>query len=408
MNKIAIISPCFLPIPALKGGAVETLIEIYLNKNEVNPCAEYVVFTIYDRNAIIESRKYKYSKFEYIHRNTIRHKFLTTYNRILDLLWNRYKFNIPYIGDDFIISCIKIMKYKYKFDTIIIENTPLYALLLKKQYNIPINLHLHNDILYANTYQAKNIIKSLSHIWSTSNYIKKRVCSIPVNSKYNCKISVLYNGIDINRFKSQISINEKNELKNKLSISEKDKILLFVGRIDRTKGVKELIEAFVRLPKSNLKLLILGASFFSSKEKTLYIKELEKMIYPIKNNICFTGYISNEYIHKYYQIADIVIVPSICEEAFSLTCLEALASGCPLIISDSGGMIEVVDEESAIIVDRKKEFSKTLAKQIYVLINDKEKREKMKKAALSRAQMFTDTNYYRNFLELLSDIVYFK
>lgn len=71
MKKIAIISSCSLPIPAIKGGAVETLIENIVKENENLKKIDLYIISIYDKEASLQSNKYKYSKFVYFKKNWI-------------------------------------------------------------------------------------------------------------------------------------------------------------------------------------------------------------------------------------------------------------------------------------------------------------------------------------------------
>ena len=66
-KKIAIICPAELPVPSVKGGAVETLIDHFLDENEKRgeQALEIIVYSVYDINAELESKKYKNVKFKY-------------------------------------------------------------------------------------------------------------------------------------------------------------------------------------------------------------------------------------------------------------------------------------------------------------------------------------------------------
>ena len=64
--NLAIITSGFLPVPAAKGGAVENLIENFLNENEKYRKMNLTVFSVYEENAIKEATKYKFTSFEFI------------------------------------------------------------------------------------------------------------------------------------------------------------------------------------------------------------------------------------------------------------------------------------------------------------------------------------------------------
>ena len=66
----------------------------------------------------------------------------------------------------------------------------------------------------------------------------------------------------------------------------------------------------------------------------------------------FTGYIENQKLYRYYQSADIQVIPSLWEEAAGLIAIEGMLSGLPLIITKSGGMIEYAPSNVAVWIDR--------------------------------------------------------
>src|SRR5690606_15448865 len=161
-----------------------------------------------------------------------------------------------------------------------------------------------------------------------------------------------------------------------------------------------LIIAFNKLNNKNIYLLIIGGESYSSNKKTQYIKEIQNI--SLNSNIIYTGYVDYEIIHKYYQLSDIGVIPSTWEEPFALSCLEFLASGAPVIISNSGGMIEVVNKESSIIVNKENSFAQNLFDALNQLILNKDLRKTMSNAAKNRAQFFNSTIYYDNLTKIIT------
>lgn len=102
-----------------------------------------------------------------------------------------------------------------------------------------------------------------------------------------------------------------------------------------------------------------------------------------------------------YSIADIGVIPSIWEEPFALTVIEQMAMQTPVIISDSGGMIELVDDKSAYIVKRGDSFIKQLKESIVRLIEEKDIRKSMGENARLKAKEFSKKKYSIDFNSLL-------
>ncbi len=175
-------------------------------------------------------------------------------------------------------------------------------------------------------------------------------------------------------------------LLSKHQLKVEDKIILFVGNLDRAhyfKGIDYLLKAFAVLQKrrgveelkkeqgGKIRLLIVGAGDWLSGLKSLANN------LGLSNKIIFTGYIDDEILPRYYNLADLVVLPSTDRsEAFGLVLLEALASGKPVIASNLPGLRSLVKEgENGFLAQPKNEGD--LANRISYLLGDDELRKKM-------------------------------
>lgn len=141
----------------------------------------------------------------------------------------------------------------------------------------------------------------------------------------------------------------------KYSIDARDFVFMYSGRIDETKGVLQLIKAFKKIDIKNKKLIIVGERWFGEKSGIDdYLKQIYGQVYEIGEKIVFTGFVCPKDMPTYYSICDCIVIPSMCEETFGMVALEGMAAGKPLIITNSGGMMEVVDEKCAIIIEKEK------------------------------------------------------
>lgn len=101
-------------------------------------------------------------------------------------------------------------------------------------------------------------------------------------------------------------------------------------------------------------------------------------------------------------MADIAVIPSMWEEPFGLTVVEAMAAGLPLITTRSGGIPEIC-EGVATIVERD-DIVNNLAQAILDLYEHPEKRKQMAAASLKRAKLFDKETYAKNFFEALEEL----
>ena len=399
MKSILFITKGALPFPPVKGGAVENLLNILVEKNEQYGDFKFTVFSIIDeRITNISLDKYKNCSFEYINPNTLGYKV----NRIVRYIINKNK--IKYLGNQFVAKVIRRIKEEdITYDAIVIENAPEYAIPLRKITNKKIIQHLHNDLVYKGSLHDKNIIESTDMFLSVSNYISKRVSTI---NNEKAVLKTLYNGIDLQLFNKTISVERYSELRNKYNILKNEIVIIFTGRLQPHKGVKELFLAFRRIAHQyKVKLLIVGASGYSTTNKSEYIKELINISTSFKSQVIFTGYVAYNEIADYYKIGNIAVLPSLWEDPCPLSCIESLASGLPLITTNSGGIPELVDNKSAFIIDKEKDIVDQIEEKLILLIENKELREIMGNAARLRAQNFSDERFYQNFKQLINENV---
>lgn len=403
MKKVAIITSGFLPVPATKGGAVENLVVNLLKENEKFKNIQFNVLSVFDKKAQEEAKEYKYTTFTFFS-PIILIKLLDNIAFIIakKILRKKNSQSYRYIFQrlDYLYKCSKNLK-KLNYDMILLENHPSQFLVLKWKHNYlkyenKYYYHCHNEFI--GKYGCENIIKGTNKFICVSQFISNSV------SKYLCmpndKFVVLRNCVDFKKFKSVIAKREATEIKHKYNISDSDKVILFAGRIVPEKGVKELIESLKYVDYSNYKLMILGSALNELATKTEYQIEVEKLI-SNNSNIIFTGYVDYNIIYKFYQIADIAVVPSLCNEAASLSIIESLVSGLPIITTNSGGICEYAVEESAIVIEKDNNIVRNLGESITDLLKDETKMKRMSKSSLEVSKDLNLENYYTNFIKII-------
>ena len=353
MNDDVFITSGFLPVPATKGGAVETLVQNLIDENEIIKNNKFTVLSIYDKNAFEKSKMYSQTNFLFYKPNCII-KFLDVVlffvltNVLKKEKKKSYKFIIQRL---FFLNYVSKKLKKNNFHSIIIENNVTLFLALKwrknyLKYNGRYYFHLHNDM--DNLYGCKKIIENSKKILTVSNYISSIVIS-KLNYDSN-NVVVLKNCIDMEKFNVKYTKYQIDEIRTKYGISENDKIIIFVGRTIKEKGILEVLQAFNLANKKDWTLMIIGSSGFDINVQSDFEKKLLK---ETQNNkkIIFTGFIPYKDLSVYYVLSDLAILPSIWNEPAGLTMLEAVASGVPLITTNSGGIPEYVSKYGAIILN---------------------------------------------------------
>ena len=152
------------------------------------------------------------------------------------------------------------------------------------------------------------------------------------------KIEVMPNWINVSKIKYQISKINIKDLKNQLHISENQKVILFVHRLSKRKGAHHLPEILAKLKDKHAILLIVGDG--PERESLKFNVESLKL----RDRVRFVGAIPSNQLTTYYSFADVFLMPS-DEEGFPHALLEAMAFGVPFVVSDVGGVKEIVPQE---------------------------------------------------------------
>lgn len=390
--KIAILNSGILPIPAVLGGAVENMVDFYLEYNNRNKLHDITVYSVWDpkveKSPALSS---KINHYIFINITSLKARIERRIYKYCHSSDSYYNYFIDYYFEKAFLDL-----KKKDFDYIIIENSPGHAYKLSQRGYNNLILHLNNDLLNSKSRYHDLIFNGFTKILTCSNYIKERVSTIQQNNK----IETLYNAIDVKAFSSK---NMYSIIRKEIGLSEKDFVIVYNGRVNKDKGVSELIDAILTLCNiTNIKLLIIGSTFFANASEDVFVHSLKEKTKSIKDRVIFTGFIPYIQIPSYLRLADIAVLPSMWEEPFGLTVVEALAAGLPLITTRSGGIPEIC-EGVAKIVERE-DIVNNLATAILDLYDNPEKREQMSSAGLERAKFFDKDTFTQNFFAALENI----
>ena len=216
------------------------------------------------------------------------------------------------------------------------------AKVIKSSYDLPLVSTIHatesgrnsgihdetqkyiNDTEWMLTYESSEVIVN-------SNYMKgelQRLFGLPFE-----KINVVPNGVNLTLFNS---VERDYNFRRRFAM-DNEKIILFMGRLVNEKGVQHLISAMPKILRGyhDTKLVIAG--------KGAMINELKAQVEAlgISQKVYFAGYLSGKDVAKMYKSADISVFPS-TYEPFGIVALEAMLAENPVVVSDIGGLNEIV------------------------------------------------------------------
>lgn len=359
--KIAIITSGILPVPAVLGGAVENLIDYALEYNDNTRKHEIDVYSTYHHKVKVnDALKSAVNHYAYIDTNSMRFKLGA---KMYSYLGKQYCYN--YKLEYFFEQVWKRMKSQH-YDLIILENRPGFALKLKERTNTPIISHIHTNILYEPSSTNISIAKVTDRFLAVSNYIKTEILKVDDTSD----VRVVYNGLDCSKF----NINTSNTIsRSQLGLKEDDFIAIFWGRLVPKKGIKELLEAFALLNDyQDIKLLVIGSINYedTDKQSNPFISELKQIAEKLNNKVMLTGFVPYNQIPSYLSLSNVAIVPSMINEAFGMTCIEACAMGLPVIATDDGGIPETLEGQKHILINKSMDIPNQLKEAILYIRNN--------------------------------------
>lgn len=391
MKKIFIALPPVFPVPAVGGGAVETLVEMLIEENEKHPKFYFTIFSTYNKEAQTKSLKYKYTRVIYIRNGTRISQIKYFLSRIVRKLTG----NRPMILDDYHRKLYQFIKEETP-DFFLVEGGTFLREYRKVSQLLGANkmaVHIHSNLIPDAS--ADTIFGTAIAI---SDYVGKTW-----KQNYAGNVMVLKNGINREEFVHPLNIEMLKKVRKELECQEDDFIILYCGRLIPEKGIKELVEAVVGIPDKKVKLLVIGSVDFSNPKKSDYVKEIYHLARDCER-IKFLGYIHNSRLPVYYQLATIQAVPSICEEGAGLVLLEGMSSGKAIIYTDSGGMPEYIKSHGGIKIDREG-IVENLKQSILYLKENPLERSRMEACNQQTSKEFDSESYFKNFQRAMNSII---
>ena len=388
--KIAVLTSGILPVPAVQGGAVENLIDFYLEYNNIHRLHDITVFSAY--HPFVKKQLALHSSsnhYKYIRTNSIWFNIRRIYFRHF-----RPK-GYYYSSIEYFLELVIRQLQKGDFDLIVLENRPGYALKLRKWFpKTPIISHMHTNMLNHNISLAKEIISSTTAFFAVSKYIKKEIESVGIPTR----VVTVYNGLDTSQFNIKVSPFEREQL----GIKKQDFLVIFTGRLVKDKGIKELLLAMKELQdKKDIKLLVIGSEDFSKEsEQSLFLSELHQIAEELEDKIIFTGFVPYYKLASYLAAANVMVVPSHINEAFGMACIEASAMGLPVIATNDGGIPEALIGQKSILIDKEQNLPNQIANAIETIRNNY-----TSYMGNQLNPQFTKEAYARTFFEELNKLV---
>ncbi|MBI4180663.1 MAG: glycosyltransferase family 4 protein [Chloroflexi bacterium] len=187
---------------------------------------------------------------------------------------------------------------------------------------------------------------------------------------------IIPNGVDLEHFSPSVSPIEEF-CDGKLNI-------LFVGRLERRKGLSYLMKAYQQVKREipNSRLLVVGPGSRPRKKYEKWAKQNGLA------DVVFVGFVSYAELPRYYQTADVFCAPATGRESFGIVLLEAMALGKPIVATNIAGYASVVTSgEEGLLVPPKD--SKELARALILVMSDEKLRQQLGTKGMIKAEEYS-------------------
>ncbi|MFC1918895.1 glycosyltransferase [Chloroflexota bacterium] len=219
-----------------------------------------------------------------------------------------------------------------------------------RRYSIPYVLQTHGSLT---TFFQKGWLKRIFDMVWGSQILQNaaRVVAVTRTEAEQCrsmginddKISIIPHGIALPEYEN---LPPKGQFRKKYNLYDNQKVVLYLGRLHKTKGLDLLARAFARMLDNikDVRLVITGPDDGYLRTLARLVKELK-----IEDHVLFTGPLYERDKLGAYVDADVHVLPS-KYEIFGITVLEALACGTPVIVTDRCGVADIIDRQAGLVV----------------------------------------------------------
>lgn len=275
---------------------------------------------------------------------------LTDYERFCSHLFNIKAYKIDKIDPiSYGANFLRVSRLFSGAEDIVIYSgeyhTLMFGSLLARKLNAPLVFHMRlplSDYRQAKkasllaTVKKKLTLANVTRYIAVSQAIKQD--GIATLGIQPAKINVVFNGIDPEKF----SLPEcRTASRLKWGLSDNEKVITYIGRLDKDKGIETLIKAYAifKAKHPDSRLLIAGKSVVQGE---MYQRRLAQLAADllIQDRVQFLGHVKQPV--SLYHSSDITVLPSLWPEPFGRTVIESLAAGTPVVASRTGGIPEIL------------------------------------------------------------------
>lgn len=381
--KVAMICTEKLPVPPVRGGAIQTYIAGIVDY--LSPSYDITVIGTTDPSLAIDEQV---GRVRYV------------------------RLDGQGIFETYAQQVIQFLRAN-SFDIIHVFNRPRLVPLIREVCpQARIIASMHNDmfdIQKINPEVAAQAISQLDRIITISDYVGRVIASLYPQAAG--KLQTIYSGVDLQRFvpweSSAKARQIRQELRSMHQLSGKQ-VILFVGRLTPKKGADILVRAMndLRRYHASAALVLVGGSRYGVDKVSDYVAYVRSLADRSPIPVITTGFVSAEQIHHWFWAGDIFVCPSQWEEPLARVHYEAMAAGLPFITTKRGGNAEVVIDGNGLLVEQPEDPA-AFARHLHTLLSNRDLQRRMGRAGRSLAEeRFTWKRVAREVRSVWEDVTF--
>lgn len=314
--KIAMICTEKLPVPPIRGGAIQQYIDAVLPY--IQEKHDITVFSVQD----IDLPQREDNRLIHMIRVSGRQK------------------------QDYINNVIKHIKEKY--DLIHVFNRPQWVNAIADAIpDADISLSIHNEMFLPSKISkadGEKCVSKVKFITTVSRFIAEGIKKLYPEAA--SKLHPVYSGVDIHRYQpvwSDEAMQIREQLRAKYGLTDK-KVVLYVGRLSPKKGAHILIKAVGKVLETHpdTTLVVVGSKWYGENQEDSYVRQVTQMAHDLDTDIILTGFLPPKEVIPHYYLGDVFVCASQWREPLARVHYEAMAAGLPIITTDKGGNAEVI------------------------------------------------------------------
>ena len=263
-----------------------------------------------------------------------------------------------------------------KFDVVIVYNRPKYfPLVAAAAPESQFLLSMHNEMFHAAKVEpevAQSCLERVKGVMTVSKFIADGIDHLFPG--YQQKLHPIYAGVDLDRFQPRWSF-EGDERRRTLLANhglENRQVIVCVGRLSAKKGPDLLISALPQILEQHPSavLLLVGSKWYGHNNEDKYVRKLKAQAEPFGDAVQLTGFISPAQVHDYFLMGDIFVCASQWQEPLARVHYEAMATGLCIVTTVRGGNPEVIIPDRNGLLVHEYDNPDAFAKQINYLLSN--------------------------------------